>query len=251
MSKYSICLLKSITFGTILITQVAATNTDKQWNAFGSIGFESDYVVSGVKAANESFQPNVEVSYNAFTAGIWSNLPLDNESGNFVDEHRIYAFWTFQPFDCLAIDAGGTHYSFPNDFSNPNRTNELNFLATFDEFLSPSFGFNYDFNLRQTELILAFEHEWSLEKLIRNLSLNASIAFGYLNAGDPDSDQTPGRIADSYLYIESILNIIYSVNDYSHISLGPRFATNNNGASRNIGGHETHLWWGASAAFSY
>ena len=136
MSKYNFYLIKIKTFIslsiTLLFTQAAAVNNNKQqWNALGSIGFESHYVVSGVKAADESFQPNAEAAYSGFTIGLWSNLPLDNESGTFVDEHRIYAFWTFQPTKRLTVDAGGTYYWFPNDFSNPNRTREFNFLATF------------------------------------------------------------------------------------------------------------------------
>ena len=255
MSKFYICILKKPGYAllhlAVFITQITAEENNEKWSILGSFGFESHYVVSGVKTANESFQPNIEVTRDFLTIGLWSNLPLIDDSDNFVDEHRIYASTGFLPYKLLTINLGGTYYWFPNDGSNPNRTREFNFSAAFDNLLNPAIQFNYDFDLEQTELILAFEHEWSLEKFIRNFSLNISTAFGYLRAEDSDSNQTPGTMADGYLYIELITNVNYSINHFSNISLGPRFATNNNGESRNIGGHMTHLWWGISASLTY
>jgi hypothetical protein len=235
---------------------IAGGETD-ELHGFADVAFASMYVTSGAQGAYASLQPNIELEYYGFYAGIWANLPFDsqpnNPNGPFNDEYDIYAGYGIGLLedDLLTASLGGTYYWYPESGSTPNRTWEINFGLIADVFLTPGIEVNYDFNLKQLELIIVSSYDYDLSPYtVDGLGVSVGAAFGYLQAEDADSDQVPGTPQDSYFYVELALDLTWAYNDNFLVYAGPRFSTNDNGAS-NLAGRATNVWWGVGANLSF
>ena len=57
-----------------------------------NFAFESEYVFRGVQLATESFQPSIDIGYDAFYLGLWTNQPTEDGSADEIDYYAGYKF---------------------------------------------------------------------------------------------------------------------------------------------------------------
>lgn len=219
---------------------------EKQWSGYISSGVESQFMESGARTANSVIISEAELSYKNLSAGVTAQNPVKKQNNQFFDKYNLYSFYTWNVSEIISLDTGGTYYWYPKNGATPNRTREINLNLAFDYFLSPSIGYNYDTDLLQHEVVLGSEYTLSLEKMLPGLAFVPSMSIGYLHADDPDSNQVAGKTPDGYVYVESVNNLTYTFNNSWNVAVGPRFSTNNNGKNKNLGGHSSHVWWGAT-----
>lgn len=213
-----------------------------------ALGFESEYVSSGAFGAHESLQPALEIAYREFAFGWFMNNPIDDDNN---DEHDFWASYTRELCEYSELTVGVTYYLYPKTGSTPNRTREFNLSFAYDTFLNPELAFNHDFDLEQTEWVLAVSHSFVLDSICPRLNLETGVAVGYLNAEDADSDQVAGKTQNGYAYAEANVDLVYAIKDNLTFSFGPRVATNNDGKINNVGKHESRLWWGTQLSATW
>ena len=108
--------------------------------------FYSKYVWRGMIVTDDwVFQPDVNLSYKGFTAGVWGSLDMTNENGQdweFI-EYDYYADYSFSlpDVDWVSFSVGYIYYEFP---SVGGDTYEFYGGASFDTILNPSVTCYYD-----------------------------------------------------------------------------------------------------------
>jgi len=164
-----------------------------------SVTFEWDtsYVFRGVKLADETFMPAVDISYGGFYAGIWTALPVTNTADNEID---YYAGYTFEGSDIISYDVGVTHYYYPDKGGSEDGTIEAYFGVSFETTLSPSFYAYYDFDLEAWTFEGAVGHSIEVaEKTTVELS-------GWLGYVEPD-------VGSGYYYYGVGAGVAYAFSD--------------------------------------
>lgn len=216
-----------------------------------AIGYESQDMQSGVEAANHSLFPLLELYYHTFSFAALGRLPMDNDNNTFQDRYDFSLATSHELTETAAVAIGATYYWYPDKGANPNRTREFNFEVAFDYLLEPSVIFNYDIDLEQSEIILAAGHTVPLDFVHHKLELALAAEVAYLQADDPDSDQTVGKSPNGYAFAGAQADFLYHITESATFSIGSRVATNNDGQSNNPGGHETNFWVGSSLSVTF
>jgi len=231
-----------------LIASTAASSAAslEEVSVEGSFGYVTKYVTSGAQAAEDSFQPEVVLGYENWSAGVWANLAVENRD-NYGDEYNFFIAYAHPLSEKLEASAGLTYYYFPQDYAVPSRTRELNLGLAADYPGAPALYFNYDLDLEQSEIGIEAGHAWEIAD---GWTFELGAAIGYLHADDADSDQVPGSPSDGYAYAEAAANLVYTINDSLALTAGPRFAINNNGDG-NMNGDEDDFWFGAMLTWSH
>lgn len=135
------------TSGAALAQEVSVTTT---W------AYESAYVFRGVQFAENSFQPDINVSYGGWNAGAWVNLPIGDDNVSYGDELDLYGSYSFQATELIGASVGITYYAFPDassgffdayeeDSGDGANTVEIFASASFAAPFGPSLTVYHDF----------------------------------------------------------------------------------------------------------
>jgi uncharacterized protein (TIGR02001 family) len=200
----------------ILLTGIAAlaacVSSYGQYSLSVDITYATQYIFRGVQLADGALHPSIEGSSEDFYAGIWFATPLENRSsGGWGDEVDVYAGYTPALSDTVALDIGGTYFTYPSS----DNTFEIFVGANFDlEGITPGVYVYRDLDLETWTYQGNIGYSIPLEAMGASLDLSASVGFV-----DPDD-------GDSYTYWGASAVIPYKLADNATVSLGLHYASN-------------------------
>ena len=194
-----------------------------------TFAWESEYVFRGVKFAQGSFQPGLDLALGDLYVGTWGSFSTE-DAYNDADEIDFFGGYGIAIDETFSLDLGVTVYYFPPSDSN---TTEIYAGIAADTEGSPSAYVYYDFDLEVFTIQGSLGHSIPLADAA---SLDLGATLGYATGDD----------IDDYLYYGVTADVAYTINDYSSVSIGARFSGNDSdGASTEF------LWWGVSYASGF
>lgn len=238
-------------------------------SASTTVAFESNYVFRGGQqySDNMAIQPGVDVSMPAFDGsayvGYWGSYGYGNGGAAF-SESDYYIGYGQDLTDYMAIDGGYTYYGLENTAGATDRWKELYLGLSFDGLfgegypeLSPSIYAYYNISGEAWTFEGSIGHSFSLEDITPDLGLDLGAYLGAVDFDDANGDQAAGKTHDGYTYYGATADLVYTVNDVASVSLGVRYAGNNNNQKNSAGNlylfdtTEDMLWWGVSTTFGF
>jgi uncharacterized protein (TIGR02001 family) len=230
-------------FGAAALMAVPAVSAQDELSVTGSMAIESSYMFRGVKFAEVTYFPSVDVAYGNAYAGLWSALPLDTDEGNEVD---IYAGYGFALSDLVSLDVGLTYYTFP---SIDDETLEFYAGVAFDVEFSPAIYVYYD----KDREVLTFEASagYSFE-VAENVSFDLSGAIGYATG---DDGTLMGVGVDDYTYAVASAGFSYTINEAASVSVYGSYSVASEDYAFSDGGtpdiEDDELWFGISVSTGF
>lgn len=173
--------------------------------------FTSDDVFRGIRVAQKSFQPTIEVSSGDLYLGFWGNFPTDA-----AQERRLNYYGgvgvEIPDFDFIELDTGFTLYHYPG--SDRDRTWEFYLGANFSfpnlpTVLASAYYF-YDFDLESHVGEGAVTYLYSLERIGIPGTLDFSVYGGVQG--------TSGSEVESYHYYGGAIALPFSVTAFSRLT---------------------------------
>ena len=104
--KKLVLIIAAVTAGLSLRAEEAKTS----YSVTLDFPYATKYVFRGVQLARQSLQPSLEVASGNFTAGIWANQPITDNTDNEID---FYAGYSTALNDAWKIDTGLCLYYYP------------------------------------------------------------------------------------------------------------------------------------------
>ena len=185
-------------------------------------GYASRYVFHGVERAGQSAQAGMELAYDDFSGGVWTNLPF--KSGE-ARESNLHAAYTWPPASGLTLEASVAHSWFGGvPGGGVKRTLEAGLTATFSAIdgFTPSLAYYHDFRLRADTVQASLARSIALTKLGAFLELNC---FAGWATGDDWRTDAPGpRRHDSYGYWGGEARVPYRIGPHSMVTAGVHYA---------------------------
>lgn len=145
------------------------------------------YIFRGQNLSDDPvFQPSLSISYDNFTAGIWSNMDLRNINGNSGDfsevDYSLDYSSTLPGIEGVGYSVGVIYYDFPG--TKIKDTTEVYWGLNFDLPLSPSITVYHDVDEAEGSYVsLSFGH--SIEKVAElgpdipvGMELGTSLGWG-------------------------------------------------------------------------
>lgn len=206
--------------------------------------YTSEYVFRGVKAADDSFQPSVEVTVQDFYFGLWTNQPIEKHQDNEID---LYAGYKYKLNESLSFEAVGTYYWYPEAKGFATRDSyEAGIGATYTvRGVSASVYYYHDFTLKANTIQGSVGYSYPLEAI--GASLDVTGFFGTVDSDDlaPDS---PSEVHESYNYYGVDVSVPYKLSEKASFTLGGHWAHNDNLPA---GADDDHLWWTAGVTVGF
>lgn len=198
---------KLIALGALSLVATAPAMAQDEWSVTTSFTYETAYMFRGMKLADHSFFPSVDVANGPFYAGVWAAFPVDSDAT--PNEVDVYAGYGFELSEVMSLDVGVTYYTYPSDSEkllDDDNTLEFYTGLAFDVPYSPAIYVYYDIDAE----VLTFEGSagHSIE-MAENLTFDMSAAVGYV---DPDA-------GDDYVYGVATLGFGLSINEAASVSL--------------------------------
>lgn len=253
-------------------TAPAQANEDLLWDpiidlrdlsATATLGFEGEYVFRGSRQADESLQSSLDLSMPVYEGdinfGIWNNNDLRSSSstgGASIndDEIDLYASYAHPLTEDLNVEFGYTYYWYPDAAKgNVTHTNEVSLGFTKDYYLLWGATAYYDFDLEQTVFELSSAYSYSLKDYgFPKTSIDCVAYYGVVDTQEVNGSGP----SNGYSYGGANIDVVYIVNDVAAVSIGGRFALNNDstGPANGIAGgadSEESLWFGASVSMGF
>ena len=228
-----------------------------------TLGFEGEYVFRGSRQGDESIQSSLDLSMPLYEGdlnfGVWNNNDLRSNSttggaAKNDDEIDLYASYAHPLTDDINVEVGYTHYWYPDAAAgNVTSTNEVSLGFTKDYYVLWGATGYYDFDLEQIVMELSTAYSYSLKDYgFPRTSIDCVAYYGVV-----DTHEVNGSGNDNgYSYGGANLDIVYILNDVATVSVGGRFAMNNDdsGPANGIAGgtdSEDSLWVGASVSMGF
>ncbi|PIP59490.1 MAG: hypothetical protein COZ46_02485 [Verrucomicrobia bacterium CG_4_10_14_3_um_filter_43_23] len=239
-----------------------------------NVAFESETVYRGSKRAQASIQPTVELGYPVFGAklytGVWSVMPAGSAVNNAAKEVNPYFGVTYEVTDMFTADAGFIYYWQTNTINaaptfinhHTNRQREIYLGVSADVLLNPSIYMFYNFDLRQFVIQPSIAYSYDLGEFgFDGFSADFGASLGWLTADAYNGDQRGGAVKhkNGYVYWTLKADLTYHMNENAAMSVGPRYAGNNDGFNsastraltggynaNALGNRKNMFWWGAS-----
>ena len=199
----------------IALAAVLATGAAQaQYSLSTDMTFATDYVFRGIKLADNTFHPSIELSQDNFYGGIWGALPLENRGSNgYSDEWDIYAGYTPQLSDTLSMDIGFTHYRYPALDGADTTEAFVGVNSDLSGFTPGIYGY-YDFDLKTLTIQGNVGTSLPLDAIGTSLDLS-----GYVGYVKPDK-------ADSYAYYGVGVSLPFKLNETATLTIAGNWATN-------------------------
>ncbi len=190
------------------------------------LGYESEYVFRGIKTADDTLMPAIEITWDSAYTGIWSAQPL---KGNKFSEFDLYVGMGIQGNDLVSFDVGGTWYYYPKVQGSPN-TMEVYVGANINANFDPAIYLYYDFDLKATTVEGSIGESFALGL---NTTFDAAAFLGHVEME-----------GFNYSYIGLSADVVFSLNDKSSASVGVRYSDGN----KDI---EDEVWFGGSVSTGF
>ncbi len=245
-----------------------------KFSASVSFAYESNYVFRGIREAQDSLQPEVEVAYALTDAlgayiGVFNNSPLDDN----YTETDINLGMTYQ-VAAFTFDLGYTLYwnTSLNDRGMKafkfGTTNELKVGVSYDtseimgDFaIKPSLYYYYDFDMECNTVEFSLDYsaplsKWFLGEEKDFLSLDTSIYYGYRNGSRFKAAGQVYHDSVGYSYVGINADLVLRLNEVCSLSFGLRWANTN--AHRTVksgtapfGTYSDTVWFGTSMCMGF
>lgn len=193
-----------------------------------NFAYQSEYVFRGVQLATESFQPSIDLGYDAFYLGLWTNQPIEDGS---ADEIDYYAGYKFKANDLLTLDFGATVYHYPDSVGN-NETLESFLGASFDTIASPAVYVYYDYDLEAFTYEASAGHSFSVDE--KN-AIEVGLSAGYVSL-----DDSAVASPTEYYYYGASARWVHSFTDTATLAIGLHSGGNDERIGPN--GRDDNLW---------
>lgn len=207
---------KLIALGALSLASVYSLSAQEEVSLTTSIAYEGVYMFRGMKLAEPTYFPSVDVAYGSFYAGLWSALPLDSDEANEVD---LYAGYGMELNEMVSLDFGATYYTYPStesDFFGSGNTLEFYTGFAFDMEYSPAVYVYYDMDKDTLTLEGSAGHSYEFAE---NTTFDVSLAGGYVVADTDGLEDTLDGDADDYFYAVATAGIGYSINEAASVSV--------------------------------
>jgi uncharacterized protein (TIGR02001 family) len=230
---------------TALTTAVVAKAQDAKssYSVTTDFAYASDYVFRGVKIADDSFQPSVEISVRDFYVGLWTNQPIKRHEDNELD---FYAGYKYKVTEKLSVEAVGTYYWYPEaGGGNTRHSNEVGIGGTYSlRGISASVYYYRDLRLDADTIQGSLGYSLPLEAI--GASLDLSIYGGNVDGSDllPDAGI---KVQESYSYYGVDVSVPYKLSEKSTFTIGGHWAHN-----RNLPGvDDDYVWFSAGLTVGF
>jgi uncharacterized protein (TIGR02001 family) len=220
----------------LLSVAVSAAGINAQEESSYSISvdfpFVSDYVFRGVKFADESIQPSIELAVSDFYLGMWTNQPV---SGNIANEFDFYLGSGVAINESWAVDFGATYYYYPETPSGDEQVEPFIGLAgDLGSGFSGSVYYYYETEFEASTFQADLGYSVSIDDAT---SFDLAANYGYVTiSGGGD-----------YSYYGVSGTLTYALNDTSGIYAGVVYADNDIG----LGVEDEHVYFIAGLSVGF
>jgi len=243
MKKLLSIALGVSTIGTLAFSQQAAPADNEAISFTGSVGYESNYVFRGIRAARDSMQTSLSAKYQTYELGIWNHTAL-RSSESASNEIRILGSAGMSLTDAIDGAIVATVYHFPSTSVSDNRTTfEPGVNFTFDVadtiHVSPEAGVLYNVDTKDWTFRLGGAYSMELGGDF-DLVLDGEIGYVVVDNGS------------NRIYGDLAANVEYSLQAPLTLFAGIRGSFND--LSRADRGGEiksTNLWGGVGVRASF
>ncbi len=206
--------------------------------------YTSDYVFRGIKQADDSLQPSVEIAYGDYYVGFWTNQPVKRHQD---DELDFYGGYKYRLSPNISLEAVGTYYWYPEAKGPLTRHSyEAGLGATYTlRGITTSLYYYRDFKLDANTLQGSVGYSFPLEAI--GASVDVSLTAGTVDANDWAPNSGVG-VKESYTYYGADVSVPYKLSDKATFTLGGHWAHNHNLPS--VIDDDT-VWWTAGITVGF
>ncbi|HLP02133.1 MAG TPA: TorF family putative porin [Opitutaceae bacterium] len=213
----ALCSALLVSGAAFAADEAPAPVTESSYAVTLDFPYVTNYVFRGQEIARSSLQPSVEIAYDGFYAGVWSNVPLRKEhDGDVSKEIDLYAGWTPKLTDNLSADVGLTYYWYPwlDGTGNDDSIEAFGGLNLTLGNITPAVYVYRDLDLDVTTVQTSVGYSLPLTTLGTSLDFNAT--FG---AVFPDD-------GEKYCYYSAGVSLPYKLSDSLKLTLGVTYTEN-------------------------
>jgi uncharacterized protein (TIGR02001 family) len=239
--KKIILLLAALAAGT---AAVQAQDPRSSYSVTTDFTYASDYVFRGIRQANDSIQPSVEIANGDYYLGFWTNQPIKRHQDNELD---FYGGYKYRLSPNLSVELVGTYYLYPEaKGTSTKHSYEAGVGATYTlRGITTSVYYYRDFKLDSNTLQGSIGYSFPLEAI--GASLDFSLTAGTVDASDwlPNA---PAEQPESYNYYGVDVSVPYKLSDKATFTLGGHWARNDKfiaGVDDNV------VWWTAGITVGF
>ncbi|HEU5081285.1 MAG TPA: TorF family putative porin [Opitutaceae bacterium] len=237
---------KIVVFLAALAATLAARAQDQRstYSVTADFTYTSDYVFRGIRQTDDAIQPSVEVAYDDFYVGFWTNQPIKRHQD---DELDFYGGYKYKLTPDLSVEAVGTYYWYPEAKGGLTKYSyEGGVGATYTlRGISTSVYYYHDFKLRAETVQGSIGYSFPLEAI--GASLDFSLTAGTMSARDwlPNSG---ARVRESYNYYGVDVSVPYKLSDKATVTIGGHWAKNQNLPDAF---DDNTIWWTAGLTVGF
>lgn len=219
------------------------------------LSFESEYLFRGKNWGKEAIIPKLEMDYDlgrgfSVYGMVGANVPLNGGENNEVD----YYAGILYNIENFTFDLGYMAYTYMNNAFDAVNDHEIKFMVSYDtvdffgEFnVSPYILYTYNFPCSGNFLETGLTYSAPLTKWLIGRDwgrVDMSAAYGIVGAKNSWGN---------YSYVELGASLVVAVNDYCSVSVGIRYAYNNDDGANAYGevlaGHRVSFGTALSIGF--
>jgi uncharacterized protein (TIGR02001 family) len=189
----------------------------------GDVPFTNKYVFRGVQEAKASVEPALELDYDDFYGGVFSNLPLTAKPKDEVDFYASRSLALPDLGKGWRYDLGGYAYYFPQGYRVPGLSN-----TSFEGYtglsggaigggLMPSVYAYYDFTRQVYTVQAALRGSVPLKTV--GLSLDGQLSAGYVGA----VNSSPVRPESDYTYWGAGVSVPWQFTAKARLTVGAQY----------------------------
>ena len=222
-------------------------------SASAGADYESEYVFRGKQLAKSVICPGVDISYTfkdglAGYIGWWGCYSTD---GFGYGENDLYAGMRCNAGN-LGIDLGYTAYTYTSDNTTCENEIKLKFDYDTSEFLgdfavNPFVAGYYNFTYEGKTLEFGIAYSAPISKWILSENWGSIDISAFGGAAHSDAGMADG----GYMYAGVSADLSVKLTDFWTLSVGVRYATNDNGSYAAVAGRENNVWYSAKTSFGF
>lgn len=263
-------VISTVTLATLIAgsafaqTEVKVQEKESSWTPVIALkaGYENQYIFRGIPLTDEAFQTQGKATWDTslgdFSLRFFNSNPINDGFDAYPTELDFGLDYAANITDNLFVMAGYTYYTNKNVDWGVKRANEFYIgLGVEWEGLVAKANWFYDCNRNQHVWEGDLSYLLSLSQLgLENFGLEVGATVGYSMARDRWARQERDDLDDknAYAYIAGRANVIYTINETADLSVGVRYAANNDHDSHNYNYYASgsqNLWWGASIGINF
>ncbi len=231
MKKIILCLASLAT-----LAGARAQDLQSSYSVTADFAYASDYVFRGIKQADDSLQPSLEVSYQNAYVGVWANEPIKRHEDSEID---TYAGYKYKLSPNLSFEGVATYYYYPEAKGPTTKHSyEAGLGATYSlRGITASAYYYHDFKLNSNTEQASVGYSLPLE------AIGASLDFtGFLGTVQ-SANWLPYSglgVKQSYNYYGADVSLPYKLGEKSTFTIGGHWAHND---GLPVAFDDDHIWW--------